>query len=202
MSIFSSVLEILYKIEKQGGNLHVKFRNWTWWYLENIIKVILPGMLLTLASTIFVSNGFAAILGGIFVGIPFMFLMIRVQFEFREIQQSQQLSSIKFTSENIILEPIKNSKFVDLLLERPLRSGEYYELPLWAIHDFTILTQQSVFWGDQCYGLYAICVEEEEGVAHEVVYPISPTLAKIEQVEEFSSIISNFYDHSPSNESE
>ena len=96
MSIFSTSLDILYKIENIEDNLDVKFRNWGWWYLDNIV-VLLPGFLYP-PFLGFVSNEVSAIIGMIAVGAPFMFLTFRLQFELKELQQIQQLSSIRFTS--------------------------------------------------------------------------------------------------------
>ncbi len=193
MSIFSTSLEILYKIENKEEHLDVTFRNWGWWYLENIVKVILPGVLITFLSSVFVSNDVSAIIFIVAVGAPFMFLTFRLQFNLKELQQIQQLSSIKFTSESIVLEDSENSKLSSLFLERPKKSGTYLEIPVYAISDFNILPLQDK-WGSQFYALYAICMAEyEDGEIYEELYPISPTVSKIEQLENYYVIISNYY---------
>jgi hypothetical protein len=193
MGIFSTSLDILYKIEDKEDNLDVTFRNWTWWYLENIVKVLLPGVLITLFCSVFVSNDVSAIIGMIAVGAPFLFLVFRLQFELKELQKIQQLASIKFASEIIILEPSKKSILSSMFLERPSKSGKYIEIPVYSISDFNILPLQDK-WGDEFYALYAIClVEHEDGEIHEELYPISPIVAKIEQLENYYAKISNYY---------
>ena len=193
MSIFSTSLDILYKIEAKEDNLDVTFRNWGWWYLENIVKVILPGLLITLLSSVFVSNDISAIIGMVAIIAPFLILTVRIQFNLRDLQKIQQLSSIKFTSESIVLEASEYSRLTSMFLERPKKSGTYLEIPVHAISDFNIHPLQDK-WGDQFYALYAICmVEHEDGEIYEELYPISPTVSKIEQLENYYVIISSYY---------
>lgn len=181
MGIFSSSFEILYRIEKKGEDLHVTFRNWTWWYLEYIVIIFVPALLLTLFSSIFIqSNTITFSVFTIVFCLPFFYVMHRRYNELGVLQNLQRLASIKFTPRCIILEPTKKSILMKLFLERPMKSGEHFEIPIDSIISLEVRPLLDDWFGF-VYALYA------NGC------PVSPSFAKVEYVEEYYIHISKYF---------
>ena len=190
MLLFADALDILFRIEFEDNKLRVITKNWLRWYLKIFVIFFGVGGVITALGTFIFSNLIVAYIFMIIGAGPLLYGMFRLQFELKDTQKMQKLFSITFSENGIEIEPTtEKTTITSVLLERPSRSRELFQIPIDTIIDITIRASEDG-WGCIYYGLWAECIDSDGNSANIL---ISPLLRKAEQIQSYYGILMTYW---------
>jgi len=195
MVLFKPTLEILFKINSTDESLVITPVNWSR-YAFTLALCLLLGIIPSLLVLQFSGNSDLSLILFAPVGVLALYGAVRINFDLKWTYLSQSINSISFSREEIVLEFLAPSdaskKILAVLFGMDARTvGEKMTLPTFALIGYEVIQEQ--IQHDVYYSLNAFfSVVDNENKESTIEMPISPRLRKIEQIDEFQKMISDY----------
>lgn len=196
MILFKPTLEILFKIKSTSGSLVITPVSWSRYAYTLAFFVLLgciPSLLIELTG-IGNSNLSVALLAPV-LAIA-LYGSIRINYDLQWTYLWQTINSLSFSREEIVVEFLAPStaskRILAVLFGINTRTiGEKMTLPTFALIGYEVIQEQ--IQNDLYYSLNAFFSVVDNGNEESAIeIPISPRLRKIEEINEFQEMISDY----------